>query len=190
MSQRYKVIERYKVIDSTEPTFVTLTIIDWVDLFIRPIYFKILDDSLNYCIKNKGLNIHAYVYMSSHIHMIISSYDNDLQDIIRDFKKHTSKELVKAIKEHPESRREWLLNKFGYAANRIKRGTHYKVWKDGFHPVILDNHIKIEQRVNYIHYNPVASELVYHERHWKHSSYAAYEEDNKETPNIYLKPLW
>ena len=36
--------EKYKVIDSTVPTFVTITIVDWVDLFIRPIYCKIIDD--------------------------------------------------------------------------------------------------------------------------------------------------
>jgi len=47
--------QRYKVIDSNQPTFVTLTIIDWVDLFIRPVYFNVLDDSLNYCITHKGL---------------------------------------------------------------------------------------------------------------------------------------
>ena len=172
--------QRYKVIDSTEPTFVTITIIDWVDLFIRPIYFKILDDSLNYCIEHKGLNVHAYVYMSSHIHMIISSYDNQLQDVIRDFKKHTSKQFIKAIKEYPESRREWLLAKFSYAAKRVTKGVNYKVWKDGFHPVILDSHKKLEQRINYIHYNPVSSGLVFHERDWVNSSYAVYEEDNKE----------
>ena len=119
---------KYKVIDSTKPTFVTITVIDWVDLFIRPIYFRILDDSLNYCIENKGLNVHAYVYMSSHIHLIISTSHLELQDILRDFKKHTSKKLIEAIKEYPESRREWLLNKFSYAANRIKRGTNWRAF--------------------------------------------------------------
>ena len=138
----------------------------WVDLFIRPTYFKILDDSLNYCIANKGLTVHAYVYMSSHIHLIISSQENELQDIIRDFKKHTSKEFIKAIKELPESRREWLLAKFNYAAKRVKKGVSYKVWKDGYHPVILDTSKKIAQCINY---NPVASELVYYERDWKNS---------------------
>ena len=182
--------QRYKVIDSTVPTFVTITIIDWVDLFIRPTYFKILDDSLNYCIANKELTLQAYVYMSSHIHLIISSQENELQDIIRDFKKHTSKQFIKAIKESPESRREWLLAKFNYAAKRVKKGVNFKVWKDGFHPVILDTSKKIEQRINYIHYNPVASELVYHERDWKNSSYSVYEEDNLEIPSVKVYPLW
>ena len=182
--------QRYKVIDSSVPTFVTITIIDWVDLLIRPIYFEILDNSLNYCVAHKGLKIHAYVYMSSHIHMIVSSDVKELSNIIRDFKKFTSKAFIEAIKEHPESRREWLLNKFSYAANRIKKGKHYKVWKDGFYPIILDNYEKIEQRVNYIHHNPVASGLVYHERDWKNSSYVAYEEDNKEVPSVSLALLW
>ncbi|WP_235698009.1 hypothetical protein [Cellulophaga baltica] len=87
--------------------------------------------------------------MSSHIHLIISSQENELQDIIRDFKKHTSKGFIKEIKELLESRRECLL------------ATSKKI-------------------AQCIHYNPVASELVYHERDWKNSSYAIYEEDNPE----------
>ncbi len=74
--------------------------------------------------------------MTSHLHLIVSSQKEDIHSIIRDFKKHTSKKLIEAIKEHPESRREWLLNKFAYEAKRIKRKTKYKAWRDGFHPVL------------------------------------------------------
>ena len=119
--------ERYKVINSQTPTFVTITITGWIDLFIRRAYTKILDDSLNYCIKNKGLIVHAYVYMTSHIHLIISSKNTDLAAIIRDFKRHTSKELIIAIKDINESRREWLLNKFRYKAKRSGRTKNYKL---------------------------------------------------------------
>lgn len=182
--------ERYKVIDSNSPTFVTMTLIGWVDLFIRPTYTKILDDSLNYCIQSKGLKVHAYVYMTSHIHLIISSSGEELQNIIRDFKKFTNKQLIAEINSPSESRREWLLNKFSYAAKESGRATYYKVWKDGFHPVLLDNYKKIEQRINYIHYNPVAAGFVYHERDWKNSSYAAYEDGNKEISNVKVDALW
>ncbi|WP_240643027.1 transposase [Sinomicrobium pectinilyticum] len=108
-------------------------------------YTNILDDSLNYCIGHKGLVVHAYVYMTSHLHLIVSSTGEELQNIVRDFKKFTSKQIITGIKEHPESRREWLLNKFSYAVKRTGRGKHYKVWKDGFHPVLLDTIKKIEQ---------------------------------------------
>ena len=67
--------EKYKVIDSTVPTFITITVVDWVDLFPRPVYCNILDNSLNYCIKGKGLSVHAYVYMTSHVHLIVSAFD-------------------------------------------------------------------------------------------------------------------
>ena len=182
--------QKYKVREANLPYFITVTVIDWVDIFTRAIYRDILDRSLNYCIKEKGLCVHAYVYMSNHIHLIVSSNDKQLEDIIRDFKKYTSKEIVKAIKEYPESRREWLLNKFSFAANRVKKGRRYKVWQDGFHPIVMDTYEKIEQRVSYIHYNPVDANLVYHERDWVHSSFAAYEEGNREHPNVKVSPLW
>lgn len=182
--------EKYKVIDSSIPTFITCTIVDWVDVFIRSEYTKVLDASLNYCIDHKGLQVHAYVYMTSHLHLIVSSMGEELQHIVRDFKKYTSKKLIDAIKEYPESRREWLLNKFSYAAKRINRAANYKVWKDGFHPVILDTSKKVEQRLNYIHYNPVAAELVYYERDWVNSSYRAYEEENPNISNVRIKTLY
>ncbi|TPV35723.1 transposase [Paucihalobacter ruber] len=182
--------EKYKVIDSSIPTFITITVVDWVDLFIRPVYCNILDESLNYCIKEKGLVVHAYVYMTSHIHLIVTSTGDELQNIIRDFKKYTSKRLVKAIHERPESRRVWLLKKFSFEAHRSGRATNYKLWKDGFHPVILDNFLKIEQRINYIHYNPVEAEIVFHERDYINSSYRHYEDGNDILSNVMIQPLW
>ena len=137
--------EKYKVIDSTVPTFVTISVVNWVDLFVRPVYSAILDESLNYCIKEKGLSVHAYVYMSSHIHLIVTVFDGELQNVIRDFKKFTSKKLIEAIKEHPKSRREWLLRKFSFDAQKSGRAKNYKFWQDGFHPVLLDTLEKIEQ---------------------------------------------
>ena len=48
--------------------------------------------------------------------MIVSADEvNNLSDILRDFKKFTSKQIVKAIQQEPESRREWMLDKFEYA---------------------------------------------------------------------------
>ena len=68
--------------------------------------------------------------MSSHIHLIVTAFDGELQNVIRDFKKFTSKKLIEAIREHPESRREWLLRKFGVmdkinAQNLVNSHSHY-----------------------------------------------------------------
>jgi hypothetical protein len=51
-----------------------------------------------------------------------------LQNVIRDFKNSHQKKLIEAIKEHPESRREWLLRKFSFT-QKTGRATNYKLWK-------------------------------------------------------------
>ena len=78
--------------------------------------------------KKKNLIIYAYVIMSNHIHMIAKSGDGKLSDTIRDFKSFTTKRLVAAIKEYPESRREWILWMFERAAKKHKRNMNYQIW--------------------------------------------------------------
>ncbi len=166
---------KYKVRNNDAPYFVTLTLIDWVDLFTRPVYKYALLDSLTYCIQNKGLRVHAFVIMTNHIHLIISSSNShQITDTIRDFKKYTSRELIKCIKVSPESRKVWLLKKFAFAANRIKNGVNYKVWKDGFHPIELFNDKMIDQKLEYIHNNPVKEEIVIDAEDYKFSSAGYY----------------
>ena len=153
--------ENYKVYNHDCPYFITITIVDWVDLFTRKEHKDVIIDSLKFCQENKGLIVHAYVIMPSHLHLIVSSKQGyDLPATIRDFKKFTSRKLIQSIKECGESRREWLLNKFSYAADRIKRNSNYKVWKDGFHPVELSTNRMLTQRLNYVHNNPVKDGIV------------------------------
>ena len=63
---------RYKIRDNEGLYFVTFTIVGWVDIFIRNVYRECIIESFDYCRVNKGLNIHAYVIMTSHIHAILS----------------------------------------------------------------------------------------------------------------------
>jgi REP element-mobilizing transposase RayT len=62
---------KYKIRDQDKLYFVTFTVIHWLDVFIRREYRDIFLDSIRFCQKNKGLEICAYVIMSSHVHMII-----------------------------------------------------------------------------------------------------------------------
>ena len=163
--------EKYKARNPDGLYFATLTVIDWVDLFIRPAYKHILIEPLQYCQKNKGLRIFAYVIMSSHLHLIVKSGEEaSLSEIIRDFKRYTNGKLIEAINNSTESRKIWLLNKFEFAAKRIKRNNHYKIWKDGYHPIELDNNNIIVQKLEYIHNNPVEQEIVIDAVDYKYSS--------------------
>ncbi|MDI1305645.1 hypothetical protein [Flavobacterium sp. AED] len=83
-----------------------------------------------------------------------------------------------------------ILNRTVYKVYKAQRAKNYKLWQDGFHPIILDTLEKIEQRVNYIHCNPVEAEIVIHERDYVNSSYRNYEEDNTILCNVNIEPLW
>jgi len=172
--------DQYIIRNNNALHFVTFTVIDWVDLYTRERYSKQIIESLDYCRKEKGLNIHAYAIMSSHVHLIISSRNGEVQgDIIRDFKKFTTNSFIKLIKEPGESRREWLLKKFAYAAMRIKRNSKFKVWKDGYHGVELTSNEMIQERLDYIHNNPVESGVVWQPEHYKYSSAIDYYSNQK-----------
>ncbi|MCB0496651.1 MAG: transposase, partial [Cyclobacteriaceae bacterium] len=98
--------DSYKINNNDGIYFITITVIGWVDLFTRKEYRDIIIESLKYCQNNKGLVLYAYVIMSNHVHMMISVEEGfEAQNIVRDFKKFTSKEIIKRIKEIGESRR-------------------------------------------------------------------------------------
>ncbi len=155
--------DSYIISDQNGLYFLTFTVIDWVDVFTKKEYKLVLTDSMNYCVEQKGLIIYAWVIMSSHLHVIWQAKEGfKLSDIIRDFKKFTAKKIIQQIKTEPESRRVWLLRKFEYAGQRIKRVSQYKFWKDGNHAVLLEpNQVDIiDQKLDYIHQNPVKALIV------------------------------
>ena len=162
--------EKYKFRDSDGVYFVTPTIVEWIDLFTKPQYCEIVLDSIRFCQKKKGLIVHAWCIMSSHLHLIISSTDADLSGIKRDFKKHTSKEIINQLKVGTDSRKEWILNLFREKAQTIKRNKDYKVWQDGNHPVQLYTNEMLQERLDYIHQNPVKQFIVAEPEHYIYSS--------------------
>ena len=111
--------------------------------------------------------------MTNHVHLIIRAKEGYvLQDILRDFKKFTSKAIIKAITENPvESRKEWLLKQF-----KTKEG--YSFWRGDNKPIELWSNTVIDQKLNYIHQNPVEEGLVFREEDYRYSSACDYAGEN------------
>jgi len=93
---------------------------------------------------------------------------------LRDFKKFTSKAIVEKINTIEESRRDWLLDKFGFEARKTNRAEQYKVWQDGNHPILLESSKFIEQKLIYIHENPLKQEIVENPEDYLYSSAVDY----------------
>lgn len=170
---------KYAIIDQEALHFVTFTVVNWIDLFIRDTYKETIIDSLKYCQREKGLSVHAYCIMTSHIHLILSAKEGHrLSDIIRDFKSFTSSQLRKAIKENnSESRKEWLIWMFERAGKKNKRNSDFQLWQQHNHPIELSTNEMMDQRLDYIHDNPVEAGFVDDPTAWLWSSCAAYDNE-------------
>ena len=163
--------------------FVTTTVVDWVDVFTRPAYSHIVVDSLQYCQEKKHLVVYAWVLMSNHLHMIVSldgEMDSDkelleLSNVIRDFKKFTSKKIVEAIQENEqESRKAWMLNRFEYAGANDSKIKDYRFWQEGYYVEEILTVKFLKQKIDYIHQNPVRREIVASAEEYLYSSAVNY----------------
>lgn len=119
--------------------FVSFAVVEWLDVFTRNEYKDILLQSLQYCQKEKGMEIYAWCIMSNHIHLIFSSIKEEKPELILGcFNRFTGKAIVTAIKENPqESRKERLLKQFEEAGKKSSNVKQYQLWRHDNKPIEL-----------------------------------------------------
>ena len=152
--------------------FVTLTVKNWYYIFDRHNRWNILADSLNFCIKKKGLSIFAYVFMMNHIHFVAQS--EKLSAVLRDFKSFTARSILDNCKATEPS----VLKLFQVSSN------NYELWEHTNMPIILENENVLHQKINYIHNNPVRKNYVRETQDWLWSSARFYENGKQEIIEI------
>lgn len=158
----------YVIRDQGAVHYVTFTVHQWVDVFTRSCYVDVLLNSLRYCQDKKGLEIFGWVVMSNHCHLILRAKNENLSDIIRDFKKFTAKVIYKTISENPyESRKAWLLRTLSFEGS-------IWFWEEGYHGEEIFNTPFFNSKLNYIHMNPVRAGIVEKEEEYLNSSAGDY----------------
>ncbi|OIQ27226.1 MAG: transposase [Bacteroidetes bacterium MedPE-SWsnd-G2] len=152
--------------------FVSFAVVGWLDVFTRNTYKNILLESLTFCQQNKGMEIIAWCIMTNHVHLVFRSINGEKPELILgDFKRFTSKAVVKAIRENiQESRKEFLLAEFEKAAKTVSNVKHYQFWRHDNKPIELWSNKVIKEKINYIHNNPVEAGLVFRAEDYVYSS--------------------
>ena len=164
---------KYKISDHQRPHFITFATVEWIDSLSRPIYKDVVVESIRYCQENKGLILYAFVIMNNHVHLIAAAREgNNLSDILRDLKKHTLKTLLDMIQndDHTESRRNWMLLLFEAAGRKNSNNKKYQFWQQDNRPIELSTNEMMDQRLEYIHNNPVVERIVNEAEHYVYSS--------------------
>ena len=161
----------YKMLSKEGMYFISFAVINWIDVFIRQQYFELICDSLEYCINNKGMVVYAYCIMPSHIHMVFSDNNANPSKLLGEFKTFTSKNMRKEIENNIyESRRKWILLMMKKAGAKNSNVKNYQFWQQNNQPMELWSNKFIDQKVDYIHNNPVVAGFVEEAEHWKYSS--------------------
>lgn len=162
---------KYKFYNKEGLYFVSFATINWIDVFVRDEYFDTILKSLDYCRKNKGMEIYSYCIMTSHVHLIFRAEDANSGDVLRDFKTYTSKQLQALIEENNrESRKEWMLWMMERAGAKNSNVKNRQFWQQHNKPIELWSTEVIDQKVEYILMNPVKAGFVNEAEHWRYSS--------------------
>ncbi|MFT4534582.1 MAG: putative transposase [Saprospiraceae bacterium] len=77
----------HKIVNQNHIHFIAPTVVEWMDIFSRKVYRDIIIESLQYCRESKGLNIHAYVIMTNHLHLVISAREGYNYQILSEISK-------------------------------------------------------------------------------------------------------
>ena len=143
--------------------FITFNTVDWVDVFIRPVYKQVIVHTLNHFIDNKGLIVHAWCLMTNHLHMMIQAKEGYVMaEIEKEFKTFTATKILEAIDTEPDARKEWMMKRFENFGNILGLLKKYHVWQSSSSPSFIDlkRTDALLEHISFIHENPVRDRFV------------------------------
>jgi putative transposase len=159
-------ILRIKKDDENSLHFLTLVVLDHVEVFIKDKYFDVILNCLRYCQKNLGLLLYEFVIMKDHLHLIIAAQKGyELSKIVSSFKKFTTGEMLKLLKQD-----DFLIYQLILDSERKKQRNDSQFWRQGNWPKLIVSPEFLDQKINYIHDNPVRKGYVVNQEDWKYSS--------------------
>ncbi len=134
--------------------FITTTFQMHKHLFVDERFYRQAAESLNFCCEKYDAEILAFVFMPSHIHLIVFfNSDPRCSDFMRDFKKYTSVMFRRMIGSGEDTS---FFESLSYQKGRQR----YKVWSSRFHAIAIRHRTVLLTKIRYIHDNPVKAGLA------------------------------
>ena len=100
-------------------------------------------------------------WWSTPLNLLLSSV------IAIDFKRHTARSLIEHVKS---TQQDWLINQLAFYKKPYKESSTHQVWQEGFHPQLIQTDATLQQKIAYIHDNPVRRGFVDAAEYWRYSS--------------------
>ena len=153
------------------PSFFTATNLNWLPLLQPDKYKDIIINSLSFLTANKRVKVFAFVIMQNHIHLIWQTLPGHTpQAVQRDFLKFTGQQIkFDLLKSNP-----LFLASFRVGA----KDREYQFWERNSLGIDLRTRAVFEQKLGYIHQNPVKAGLCQLPEEYHYSSAAFYQTGN------------
>ena len=174
----------YNIIEGAFLYFLTFSVVEWLPVFVSAQSCEIFTNSLTFCHKAKHLRVNAYVIMPTHVHLILFDEDFDskrLKNTVTDLRKYTGRKLI----EYSATCLPPCFNDtFQLSAGKDRA---YRFWQAYTHPEAINTQEFWQQKIDYIHENPVRKGLVTEATAWRFSSAAHWLEDS--ILDVFLSPV-
>ena len=145
------------------PEFITVTCYEWLPLISTSTEKEIIMQSLQFLTDQKKIEVYAFVLMDNHFHLIWRIKQGYKRaDIQRDFLHYTAKEILRNLK----AKNAVLLEKIEVNLKDRK----YQVWQRNSLSIELRSESVYNQKLDYIHNNPVKAGLCSLAEDYKYSS--------------------
>lgn len=145
------------------PAFYTATIYKWTPLLNDDKYKNIIAESLRFLVSNKRIELNAFVIMHNHIHLIWQALPGHTSSAVQlSFMKFTAQQIKFDLMKNDT----FTLEKF-----KVNSGDrNYQFWKREALSIQLYSPKVFEQKINYIHNNPVNAGLCKYPEEYYFSS--------------------
>src|SRR5271165_5034310 len=147
------------------PQFFTATILEWQHLLKKDAYKDIIVKSLLFLKDEGSIVVYGFVIMPNHIHLIWQIQDDFKREMIQNrFLKFTAQQMKFKLKDTNDSRLS------GFLVNAKDR--QYQFWERNSLSVDLWSQAVFEQKLDYIHNNPLQDkwQLAQYPEDYKYSS--------------------
>jgi putative transposase len=161
---------RYRIFETEYPYFMTCTTVGWVPVFTRPEAVQIVFDSWQFLQDTRKFILYGYVVLENHLHLIASA--PELANTMKSFKMFTARQIIDLLERHGA---RVILQQLRALKLRHKTKSEYQLWQEGSKPKQITSTEMMQQKLEYIHNNPVQRGYVDIPQHWRYSSARNYE---------------
>jgi REP element-mobilizing transposase RayT len=146
--------------------YMTLTVVDWLDIFTKPPYFEAVIETLKHYQKS-DIYVISYVIMTNHMHMMCQAkHGKKLSDFVRGFKSYTTKIIWELLQYES---RNYIKDQLLKNAD-LNTKKKFRIWQKGNYPLEIYSTKFIQSKMKYIHENPVKKGYVLKPEDWAYSS--------------------